>query len=95
MHPQYPCAHCIVASALGMVLKAKLGDGVVPVLSTTSYTAKGVRREWTSIDAFVQEVSEARILDGMHLRTSTEVAREMGRKVGELSASRYLAQPAR
>src|SRR5207244_900314 len=27
MHPEYPCAHCIVSSALGAVLVAELGTG--------------------------------------------------------------------
>lgn len=93
MHPEYPCAHCIVSAALGAVLKAELGDDPVPVLATTSYTADNVRREWKSVDDFVLEVSEARIYDGVHFRTSTEVAREMGRQVGELAAAKYLSPP--
>ena len=93
MHPEYPCAHCIVAAALGAVLKAEVGTGAVPVLATTSYTAAGARREWKDIDAFVLEVSEARIHDGVHFRTSTEVGREMGRQVGERAAARYLQPP--
>ena len=93
MHPEYPCAHCIVAAALGAVLKAEVGTGAMPVLATTSYTAAGARREWKDIDAFVLEVSEARIYDGVHFRTSTEVGREMGRQVGERAAARYLQPP--
>lgn len=90
MHPEYPCAHCIVASALGTVLKAEVGDAAVPVLATTSYTANDSRREWKTIDEFVLEVSEARIYDGVHFRNSTEVGREMGRQVGGLAVARYL-----
>ncbi|MGH8025862.1 MAG: vanadium-dependent haloperoxidase [Pseudoxanthomonas sp.] len=90
MHPEYPCAHCIVASALGTVLKAEVGNATVPVLATTSYTANDSRREWKSIDAFVLEVSEARIYDGVHFRNSTEVGRAMGRQVGGLAAAKYL-----
>jgi len=93
MHPEYPCAHCIVSAAMGAVLKAEVGSEPLPVLATTSYTANGARREWKDIDAFVLEVSEARIYDGVHFRTSTEVGREMGQKVGELSAARYLQPP--
>ncbi len=90
MHPEYPCAHCIVASTVGTVLKAELGDTPAPRLTTTSYTAGDTARSWTSIDAFVDEVSNARIWDGVHFRNSTEVGRAMGRQVGELAAQRYL-----
>ena len=95
MHPEYPCAHCIASAALGAVLKAEIGNDPVPVLATTSYTANGVRREWKTVDEFVLEVSEARIYDGVHFRTSTDVAREMGRQVGELAAAKYLQPPRR
>lgn len=90
MHPEYPCAHCIVASSMGTVLKYELGTEAVPVLATTSYTAGDMRREWKSVDEFVQEVADARVYDGVHYRTSTQVAIEMGRKVGELAAERHL-----
>ena len=76
------------------MLKSELGTEAVPVLATTSYTAKDVRREWKSIDDFVQEVADARVYDGVHFRTSTEVAIDMGRKVGKLAAERHrLAVP--
>lgn len=83
MHPEYPCAHCIVSSALATVLAADIGRGPMPVLATTSPTAPGVTRTWTSLPEFVQEVSNARIYDGVHFRNSTEVGTALGRKVGE------------
>ena len=89
MHPEYPCAHCIVAAAFGEVLRAEIGDGAVPTLTTTSPTADNVARSWTSIDAFVQEVGNGRIYDGVHFRNSTEVGAEMGRKIGALSVARH------
>jgi hypothetical protein len=53
-----------------------------------SPTANGAAREWTSIEAFVQEVADARVYDGVHFRYSTEVGTEMGRRVGALAARR-------
>jgi hypothetical protein len=90
MHPEYPCAHCIVSAAVGAVLQAEIGTGPTPTLSTTSPTAPGVVRTWTQIGDFVQEVANARICDGVHYRTSTEVGTAMGRKIGELAAAKYL-----
>src|SRR5438874_5098828 len=46
MHPEYPCAHCIVSSALGAVLVAEIGTGPVPKLSSASSTAGGAVRTW-------------------------------------------------
>jgi hypothetical protein len=39
----------------------------------------------------VREVADARIYDGVHYRTSTEVGTAMGRKVGELAAAKFPA----
>jgi PAP2 superfamily len=89
MHPEYPCAHCVVSGALGAVLRAEIGAGPVPTLRSTSYTAGGAERTWTSVDAFTQEVALARILDGVHYRNSTEVGSEIGRKVGEQAVQTF------
>jgi hypothetical protein len=86
MHPEYPCAHCIVSGALGAVLAAEIGSGPTPRLSSASSTAGGAVRTWTSVDDFTKEVAQARIYDGVHYRTSTEVGSAMGKKIGELAA---------
>jgi len=88
MHPEYPCAHCIVSAALGAVLQAEIGTGPGPRLSSTSPAAAGAVRTWSTVDDFVQEVALARIYDGVHYRNSTEVGAAMGKKVGELAARR-------
>ena len=93
MHPEYPCAHCIVASTVGTVLQAEIGIGPVPTLTTTSDTAMGAARSWTSIDDFVREVADARVFDGVHYRTSTEVGIAMGKKIGAMAVTRYLRPP--
>jgi hypothetical protein len=91
MHPEYPCAHCIVSGAIGTVLQAEIGNAT-PVLATTSTTANNAKRTWMKIEDFIQEVSNGRIYDGVHFRTSTEVGTAMGRQVGKLAAAKYLAQ---
>jgi hypothetical protein len=94
MHPEYPCAHCILSATVGTLLAADAGDAPVPEISTTSYTLEGVTRRWTTPEAFMQEVAEGRIYDGVHFRNSTEVGTAMGRKIGELAAHTLFA-PAR
>lgn len=90
MHPEYPCAHCIVSGAVGAVLQAEIGTGPIPLLTTTSHAAGGVARNWTRIDDFVREVSNARIYDGVHYRNSGEVGAAMGKQIGELAVRKYM-----
>ena len=86
MHPEYPCAHCIVSASLGAVLDAEFGGGPMPKLSSASPTAGGAVRTWTSVGDFTREVAEARICDGVHYRNSAEVGTAMGKKIGEVAA---------
>ncbi len=65
----------------------------MPTLTTTSPTAKGAARSWTTIDDFIQEVPNARIYDGVHYRNSAEVGTAMGKQIGGLAATRLLRQP--
>jgi hypothetical protein len=88
MHPEYPCAHCIVSSSLGAVLASEIGTGPTPKLSSSSSTAAGAVRTWATIDDFTREVAVARIYDGVHYRNSSEVGSAMGKKIGELVARR-------
>lgn len=90
MHPEYPCAHCITASVVGTVLKAEIGDDRTPVLTTTSRAAGGVVRSWITVDDFMQEVSNARIYDGVHYRNSGEIGTEMGKHIAQLAIAKYM-----
>ena len=90
LHPEYPCAHCIVSGAVAGVLMAEIGAGSMPKLTTTSPTAPGVVHSWTSIDDFVLEVANGRIYEGVHYRNSAEVGTAMGKKIGALTAANAL-----
>jgi len=89
LHPEYPCAHCIVSASLGAVLQAEIGSGPAPSLSSTSHTAGGAVRSWKTVADFVQEVAVARIYDGVHYRNSAEVGTAMGRQIGELAVKSF------
>ena len=88
MHPEFPSGHGVLAGAVGAVLKAEFRNGAMPTLSTTSPTLKGVTRQWTSVDAFVAEIGDARIWGGLHYRFSVDTAAAMGKQIGELAAKR-------
>jgi hypothetical protein len=89
MHPEYPCAHCIVSASLGAVLAAEIGSGPTPQLSSTSPFLPNAVRTWATVNDFIQEVALARIYDGVHYRNSTVVGSMMGRKVGELAVQSF------
>jgi hypothetical protein len=82
MHPEYPCAHCITAASLAAVIEAVIGTDL-PQLTATSPTAPDAIHRWTNMQAFVREVSEARISAGFHYRFSTRVGEQMGYRIGD------------
>jgi hypothetical protein len=86
MHPEYPCAHCIVSSAISTVLQHVVGNEVGEI-ALVSPTAPGVTRKWTRLQDYSDEVSSARIYAGFHYRFSTEAGKEMGKKIGDLTVT--------
>jgi hypothetical protein len=93
MHPEYPCAHCIVSGAVATAIEAALGTAEVPQIVMTSPTAPAATHRWTNIRDYNTEVSQARIWAGFHYRFSTRVGQDMGRKIGEYVVKNML-QPA-
>jgi hypothetical protein len=89
MHPEYPCAHCIVASAVSNVLQSVVGNEAGEI-TLSSPTAPGVTRKWNRLQDYSDEVSNARIYAGFHYRFSTEAAKEMGRKIADLVVTTQL-----
>jgi len=83
MHPEYPCAHCILSGTISGVIKAALGTEDIPDIAVTSTTAPGVTHRWTNMTAFTDEVANARIWSGFHYRFSTRAGTDMGLKIGE------------
>ena len=92
MHPEYPCAHCIVSSAVASAVEAMLGTAEIPEVTMTSPTAPGVTHRWTNLHAYADEVSAARIAAGFHYRFSTVEGEEMGRQIG-VHAVKTIMQP--
>ena len=83
MHPEYPCAHCIISTAVATAIEVALDTAQIPEVSMTSPTAPGVTHRWTDIRAYADEVAQARIWAGFHYRFSTRVGQEMGRAIGQ------------
>jgi hypothetical protein len=86
MHPEYPCAHCIISSAVSTVLQHVVGNEIDEI-TLTSPTAAGITRKWTRLQDYSDEVSSARIYAGFHYRFSTEAGKDMGKKIGDLTVA--------
>jgi hypothetical protein len=96
-HPEYPCAHCIVAATVAEVLSRVAGDDVGE-LTLTSALMPGVTRKWRRLEDYSNEVALGRIYAGFHYRFSNEAAKSMGKRIGELAAKTQLlsaAEPSR
>jgi hypothetical protein len=93
MHPEYPCAHCILSGTVAAVIKTALGPADIPEVAMTSPTAPGVTHRFTNMAAFTDEVASARIWAGFHYRFSTQVGTGMGNQIGEYVAKNAM-QPA-
>jgi hypothetical protein len=89
IQPEYPCAHCMLASTIATIIRADIGKEALPTLSTRSNTLQGVTRQWTTTEDFVKEVSLGRMYCGVHYRNSTEVGNRMGEEVGTVVAKAY------
>ena len=93
MHPEYPCAHCIVSGTVAGIVKTALGSEDIPEIAMTSTTAAGVTHRWTNMTKFTDEVANARVWAGFHYRFSTRVGTQMGRGIGDYVV-RNVMQPA-
>jgi len=81
-HPEYPCGHCILASATAELMKLEYGKsppwGVRVASRSIPNAAVQILPDW---DKWVEEVSFSRTLGGVHYRFSNEVGEDMGRKI--------------
>jgi hypothetical protein len=89
MHPEYPCAHCILSATAATVIETLIGPPEHE-MTMTSTTAPGVTHRWTTLASFKHEVANARIGAGFHYRFSTKVGSEMGSHVGHYIADTML-----
>jgi len=89
LHPEYPCAHCIQSGTVAALIEANGGLRDLQEISLTSSMAPGVTHHWSSLDAFTNEVANARVWAGFHYRSSARVGTAMGREVGRYVAAHF------
>jgi hypothetical protein len=92
LHPEYPCAHCILSGTAVAVIEANGGLRDMAEIWLTSPMVPGVTHRWSNLEAFANEVANARVWAGFHYRFSARVGTAMGRDVGRYVATHF-AQP--
>ena len=79
--PGYPSAHAAAAGAAQAVLERRFGpDG--HDFELTSATAPGVTFRYRSFAEIADQIDDARVSGGIHVREDQEAGRALGRKVG-------------
>ena len=78
-HPEFPSGHSCFTGAVTQALAAYFGTRRVPV-TITSTTTKTARR-YATLDEVVDDVTEARIVSGLHFRRSMVAGNKLGADV--------------
>jgi hypothetical protein len=89
-HPEYPATHGCVTAALTDSLALFFGTRQVAFAFDSSVT--NTTHEWTTVDAMVLEVREARIVGGMHFRHAVTAGEKVGVDVARWAAGRGFAR---
>jgi hypothetical protein len=87
-HPEYPAAHGAVQAAAARIMKAYFGPN--HAFATTAPSVPGVIRSYDDFDAYLEEGRLARILGGMHFRSSLEEGSREGLRVGNWVLEHFL-----
>jgi membrane-associated phospholipid phosphatase len=79
-HPEYPSAHSSFSSAGAAVLAQFFGANTPFVVDSDKMP--GATRSFSSFDAALQELADARVLGGIHFRTACDDGKKLGTAVG-------------
>jgi hypothetical protein len=88
--PDYIAGHTTYAGAAEEVLEDVFGGHPEVVIRLTSAAAPGVLETYTTFDDIADGVVDARVLGGIHWRTSSVRGRRVGQQVGAFSVRHFL-----
>jgi hypothetical protein len=88
--PDYIAGHTTFAGAAEEVLEYVLGARPGVVMELTSAAAPGVMESYSTFDQIAEGVVEARVLGGIHWRTSSVRGRRVGQQVGAFAVRNFL-----
>jgi hypothetical protein len=88
--PDYIAGHTTYAGAAEEVLEHVFGRQPGVVMKLTSAAAPGVLETYGTFEEIAEGVVEARVLGGIHWRTSSVRGRRVGEQVGRFAVSHFL-----
>jgi hypothetical protein len=91
-HPEYPSAHSCFTSAWTESVEHFFGTEDIPITLTSTVPGSGNTRSFSSTEAVVAELVEARIFGGMHYRFSCEEGTRIGKRVADF-VDRHFFRP--
>jgi hypothetical protein len=88
--PDYIAGHTTYAGAAEEVLEHVFGRNPGILMKLTSATAPGVVETYATFDDIAEGAVEARVLGGIHWRTSSLLGRRVGQQVGAFAVRHFL-----
>jgi hypothetical protein len=89
--PEYPCGHCTAAGVQAEVLKLTSGlPASTPVRVAAGTSPNMVVQSVRNWDEFVRQVSDSRMLGGVHYRFSNDAGEEIGRRAARIAVEKLL-----
>lgn len=88
---EYPCGHCTAAAVIAEVMKT--ASGWTPgqrVRVGSMLNPDSVTLTLDSWDEWVRQVSDSRVLGGVHYRFSNEAGEEIGRRAARIVLAKAL-----
>ena len=92
-HPEFPSAHAVNSAAIAAVLTDVLGENFQFTLHTYDYLGLPAR-SYNSFNEMAKEMSDSRVLGGIHYQASCDKGLWLGEKVGQniLSKVKFLKE---
>ena len=81
-HPEFPSAHSTISSAVAEALTSVFGDNFAFTINSYAYLGFPARN-YSSFREMSKEMSDSRVLGGIHYQPSCDKGRELGKKVAE------------
>ena len=88
-HPEYPSAHSCGSGAIVDTLAAFFGTDHIESTISSTVAGAGAPRTFARFKDILRDVSESRILGGLHFRFSLNAGRDIGSKVARQLAKEH------
>jgi hypothetical protein len=91
-YPEYPSGHVCVSSGVAQALENLFGEGEVDmIIRSLTPEVTGATRPYRSEEAWLDDVTDARIFLGIHFRDAMDDGRAVGRAVADKVVDRWFS----